>query len=217
MIDRLRSMYHITKENYTRQVEGLINAHTFNRQIYLPDLGIVDKTCSIPWCTAQPLCGPSNRQVRCSIAFQEIIDKEAKEVSDHGGKSCGKKTVDTLKRLFLKCVPYATKYIFIGNNSPLRLLHVNDYVMEKAFVHGCLLLSKFMGKELLPCGQYVWPPQFLGEVTAAPVQAVVDVETTASRQAEPSAPAGSRRTLPGSFSDHGRAPSCSKVMPPCEG
>ena len=89
--------------------------------------------------------------------------------------------------------------------------------MEKAFVHGCLLLSKFMGKELLPCGQCVWPPQFPGEVTAAPAQAVVDVETTASRQAEPSALAGSRRTMPASLSDDGRAPSCSKVMPPSEG
>ena len=48
-----------------------------------------------------------------------------------------------------------------GNNRPLRLLHVKDYVLEKAFVYGIVALSKWLGEERLPYGVYgQWPPKF---------------------------------------------------------
>ena len=44
---------------------------------------------------------------------------------------------------------------------PLRLLHINDYVMEKAFVYGIVALSKWLGEERFPYGVYgQWPPKF---------------------------------------------------------
>ena len=39
-----------------------------------------------------------------------------------------------------------------------RLLALNDYVMEKAFVFGVICMSKWMREEVFPQGVYVWPP-----------------------------------------------------------
>ena len=48
----------------------------------------------------------------------------------------------------------------MGPYTPLRLLHANDYVMEKAFVYGILALSKWLGQGRYPQGIYgAWPPK----------------------------------------------------------
>ena len=60
--------------------------------------------------------------------------------------------------LLEKCVPCARK-IFVGNNSPMKLLHMNDYVIEKTFVHAMIALSKWLGKERFSYGVFGnWPP-----------------------------------------------------------
>jgi hypothetical protein len=54
-----------------------------------------------------------------------------------------------------------TQRIFLGNYNAARLLHLNDYVFDKAFVYGIVLLSKWIGKERFPQGVYgQWPPEF---------------------------------------------------------
>ena len=75
----------------------------------------------------QPLAGGPRRQVRCGLPFQELLDKEAPQ------SIIGRDPVDALYRLFSACVPYARR-VFANACRPLRLLHVNDYILEKAFV-----------------------------------------------------------------------------------
>ena len=102
-----------------------------------------------------------------------------------------KNPVDTLNKLFELCVPHS-KLIFVGTNTPLKLLHMNDYVMEKAFVYGWMLLSKWLGSDRLMYGLYgMWPPQFPDHLLAAPKQAVVDVDAKATSHAPVSASASS--------------------------
>ena len=91
-------------------------------------------------------------------------------------------------RLFELCVPRSSQ-IFIGSNTPLRILHLNDYVMEKAFVYGWVLLSKWIGKEHLDHGLYgTWPPKcpehLLSDLGAAgPSKVMIDVDAAAHSQA----------------------------------
>ena len=40
----------------------------------------------------------------------------------------------------------------------MKLLDVNDNVMEKAFVYAILLLSLCVGDDLFPWGVHEWPP-----------------------------------------------------------
>ena len=41
------------------------------------------------------------------------------------------------------------------------MLHLNDYVLEKAFVYGILALSKWLGEKRFVYGVYGnWPPTF---------------------------------------------------------
>ena len=59
--------------------------------------------------------------------------------------------------LFEQCVPHARK-IFSGNYAPMKLLHVNEYVIEKTFVYAMICLSKFLGQEYFSWGVFTWPP-----------------------------------------------------------
>ena len=102
----------------------------------------------------QSFLGGPRRQVRCGLPFQEVIDTEAPQ------SILGRDPVDTLYRLFSACVP-AARQVFVDAYRPLRLLHVNDYILEKAFVYGIVALSKWLGEERFPCGVYgQWPPPF---------------------------------------------------------
>jgi len=62
-----------------------------------------------------------------------------------------------LMTLFEQCVPHARK-IFAGNYAPMKLLHMNDYVIEKTFVYAMICLSKFLGELWFSCGVFKWPP-----------------------------------------------------------
>ena len=87
--------------------------------------------------------------------------------------------METLYRLFSKCVP-AARRVFDGASRPLKLLHVNDYVMEEAFVYGIVALSKWLGEEQFPYGVYgQWPPKFPAAlVPRSPAPPQVDLEAS---------------------------------------
>jgi hypothetical protein len=39
------------------------------------------------------------------------------------------------------------------------VIHINDYILDKTFVYGVVMLSKWLGQKRLPEGVYgVWPP-----------------------------------------------------------
>ena len=60
--------------------------------------------------------------------------------------------------MFRKCVPKPGQ-IFGGPASLHHVLHANDNNMDKSFVHGAIMLSKWLGRDRLPKGVYgLWPP-----------------------------------------------------------
>ena len=82
-----------------------------------------------------------------------LIDFEAKE--GHWGKD----PAEVLLRLFALCVPQAHD-VFAYGYTPLKLLQLNDFVLEKAFVYGIICLSKWLTAKWFPQGVFDWPPQF---------------------------------------------------------
>ena len=51
--------------------------------------------------------------------------------------------------------------VFKNSYHPLNLLHLNDYILEKAFVYGIVALSKWMGEDCVEVGVYGdWSPPF---------------------------------------------------------
>jgi len=61
--------------------------------------------------------------------------------------------------LLTACMGSDARLIFVGERGPHKLLHVNDYNMDKAFVYAILLLSKLLGQAAFPSGFFdKWPP-----------------------------------------------------------
>ena len=73
--------------------------------------------------------------IRCGRSFQDVIEKYA--VKEGVGKI--RNPQEMLISLFEKCIPQANK-IFDGQNAPMKLFHVNEYVVEKTFVYGIMSL-----------------------------------------------------------------------------
>ena len=153
-IDTYRGLSKGAKTGFGKTVCSLLAARTFERQLFITDLWESDKSLTLQWSHTTPFTGGPRRPVRCALPFQELVDKEAPQTR------FAHDPVDALLRLFSACVPEARR-VFAGACTPLRLLHVNDYVMEKTFVYGIIALSKWLGEERFPHGVYgVWPPEF---------------------------------------------------------
>ena len=68
-------------------------------------------------------------------------------------------SIDMLPRGGSKqCVPHVRKIIIAGNCTPMKLLHMNDYVIEKTFVYAIICLSRFLGSDWFSWGIFTWPP-----------------------------------------------------------
>ena len=71
-------------------------------------------------------------------------------------------------------MPHRVEYILEGRRSCKNLLHMNDYVMERACVYGVIALSKWPGLDRFPRGIYgMWPPDPPPEAVPAPAAADV--------------------------------------------
>ena len=138
---------------FQREIANLMKGPTFRRQVFIPDLWSSDRSFTLDWARVKPFTGGADRYVRCSLCFQEVVDEVLPR--EHFGRF----PVETLYALFSAFLPHA-QHVFVGAYSPLRLLHVNDYVLEKAFVYGIIALSKWLGEERFPPGVFgQWPPQ----------------------------------------------------------
>ena len=167
-IDSLRNTAGARKA-YDKIIGDQLAARTFERQLFVKDLWIADKVYTTDWANVTPFGGGHRRQVRCGLPLMELIDKEAPRTM------FGQDPVDTLHRLFGACIPRA-RSVFTGAYGPLRLLHINDYIMEKAFVYGIIALSKWLGKERFPQGVYgKWPPPFPSHLMPTLAHPVVTV------------------------------------------
>ena len=172
----MRKLSEEAKTGFDVHIRKKIEERVFERQLFLPELWAADKTLTVEWQRVIPFSGGDTRTVvRCGLPFQEFVDAVAPKT--HFGHD----PVDTLYRLFQACVPQA-KHIFTAHYTPLRLLHVNEYVLEKAFVYGIAALTKWLGKDWYPLGVHgMWPPKMPAELV--PKYPGTHVDTAASSQA----------------------------------
>ena len=172
-IETVRGLSKVARAGFDHEVCRQLQAGTFERQLFIKDLWIADKSLTLEWSMVQPLSGGQRRQVRCGLPFQELLDKEAPQTL------FGRDPVAALFRLYSAIVPLERR-VFAGTLSPLRLLHVNDYILDKAFVYGIVALSKRLGEEWFPCGVFgQWPPPFpAGLATKSEDAQPVDLEAS---------------------------------------
>jgi hypothetical protein len=141
------------KKGFEKEVSSLLGTHTLKRQLFIKDLWVSDISLTVSWSNTPSFTGGPRRSVRCGLPFQELVDRVAPR------SMFAQDPVETLFLLFSACVPCARR-VFTDAYTPLRLLHVNDYVLEKTFVYGIVALSKWLGQERFPHGVYgQWPPQ----------------------------------------------------------
>jgi len=151
-ITHLRLLSKEAKTDFQKHVEKCLADGTFTRMLLIVPLWETNKSLTLDYSYVSSFTDGHRRQVRCCRQFEDLIDIVA--AKGHFGKD----PVETLYRLWEKCVPRA-RSIFTASSTPLRMLHANDYVMEKAFVYGIVSLSKWLGKERFPQGIYGdWPP-----------------------------------------------------------
>ena len=118
----------------------------------IPHLWEVDFSFTFQWAQMSPPGGGPSRWVRCSANFQAVMQSRDPQCHD------AKIAEATLLRIFQGCIPCA-EHLLSGAMSCKNLLHMNDYIMEKAFVYGAIALSKWLSDKFLPSGVYgYWPP-----------------------------------------------------------
>ena len=138
------------------------------------------------WGITKPYMGTGTamKSVLCGEAFNEIITREA------GADMISRQPLDMLMTLFAKCVPESRR-IFRGDSfGPLKMLHLNDYVIEKTFVYAMIVLSKLLQKDWCSHGVItVWPPEAPIDLTSGSLREwIVSEPGPASGSASSSAP-----------------------------
>lgn len=138
----------------------------FLRPLQMVHLWDDDDQHSIHYGVAKPPGGgPAVRRVRCSLSFEAMI--RAADPRGHPLPREARDAVQDLFNLFGRCVPKAT-LAFSQLYTPLKLLHQNEYNMDKAFAYGIIALSKWLGPRHFPQGIFgSWPPQPPEDVQAS--------------------------------------------------
>lgn len=109
--------------------------------------------------------GPGSRVVRCSAPFDCFLD----EVYIRGVGEL-KKADQALHTLLHWVLPDSQRYVFQSTSrSFLRFLHLNDYILDKTFVHCVVCLSRWLTPANWPAGLFNWPPAIPPDVLAAAV------------------------------------------------
>ena len=115
------------------------------------------------------------RWVRCSSEFQmQVMQRTFPE------RGAMREAANTLSQLFISILPLAQRALRQADTyTPLRILAMNDYVMEKAFVWGVIAFSKWLTPEHFPQGVYEWPPaqppSAAAMIRSEPVRVIDDV------------------------------------------
>ena len=139
------------KEEVGRNVDCRYQTREFDGFRVIPELWKWDKTLTTHWFSTTSYHGGSGtKSVQCGEPFLHIIDRYAPQGEVKVPQAM-------LMTLFEQCVPHAKK-VFAGNYAPTKLLHMNDYVIEKTFVYAMICLSKFLGKDWFSWGVFAWPP-----------------------------------------------------------
>jgi hypothetical protein len=168
LADRCIQMYTVemtpaSQKDFKYHVHRHLQEGRFQRHIFCPDLWDWDKNLTQHWGSTSTFHGRGQlRNIQCAQQFDNIIDTYARGpitttegAIGHVRSRDPKLMLDTLLE---KCVPHSSK-IFCGNYGVMKLLHINDYILEKTFVYAIFLLSKWLGPDIFSCGIYgYWPP-----------------------------------------------------------
>ena len=129
--------------------------------------------------------GGAKRAVKCSAQFMQYVDEiYVQRFAEN------KNAEVALRTLFTLIYPESPNCFFTGTRSFHWFLHVNDYLLDKAFIHCVWSLSKGLRKEEWPEGLYEFPPKPpLGLTRHSPAAAVAG-QLVASSSAASSSAAG---------------------------
>ena len=140
--------------DWTKTIDTLLEQKVFARTVHIQDLWMNDAKFTLDFGKQPSFTGGHAHQVRCGFLLSELIAEYVPKTF------CGEEPAETLQHLFDLIVPRARK-IFTQKQSFTcsRILHKNDYQMDKAFIYGVCALSKWLGEEKFPAGVFGdWPP-----------------------------------------------------------
>lgn len=156
--------------------ETLANNY-FERSVFVRELWDVDWSLLVRYGHMRPPDGGPLQAVRCGAPLNALLG----DVVGTGiGETAGNKDpLRALYQLLETCLPGSATRVFKGSRALPGIMHQNEYVLEKAFVHCVYYLSKCLGTTLLPQGiHYAWPPPT--PQSALPVQTSGVALTTAT-------------------------------------
>ena len=165
---------HAQKKKLKNVMEQALKDKLFERHPYVPHLWPEDSRVPLIKLGQVPPPGAHDLGKRHWVRYAPTFEHELRKVStDPAALSLD--PVGALHALLSAFVPCADQ-IFQGGYTPLRLLHMNDYVMEKAFVFAVIALSKWLGPDRWPMGFYeTWPPPLPLAAAGAPGAEDVDL------------------------------------------
>ena len=118
----------------------------------IPNLWVPDESLLTQWSQLKPPEGGRPRKTRCSVQFSQVLG------TYYDDPFAARDARVALISVFRRCVPSPSS-MFTGPASIHHLIHLNDYVLDKTFVYGAIMLSKWLHEERLPKGVYgLWPP-----------------------------------------------------------
>ena len=65
---------------------------------------------------------------------------------------------EVLQQVLVCCIGVDARDIFVGDKGIRKLLHINDYSLDKTFVYAIMVISTVLGYSYWPCGVFgTWP------------------------------------------------------------
>ena len=172
---------------FTNRVRGEITKGTFDKPLSIaaiPHLWEPDDKLTVMIQTMKaPGGGRGPRAVRSSAVFLDAArDADSVRAARVSHLPENNEPAQMLMRIFKRFFPLATT-VFAGSRSPQHLIHMNDYVLEKAFIYGLLFVSRRMGSVYYPAGLHQapskkanWPPVMPRAYGGAPAALAIPIE-----------------------------------------
>ena len=138
-------------------IESLaVNRHWFRHTFRIPHLWTTDRTLLVHHSETTIYNNPGKKhRVMCSAQFERYLKRV--DCGQNGQKT--KDAMKSLRTLLDQTVPLAARYIFKDSEELHRIFHLNDYVLDKAFVYCIIWVSKAMTEPFFKHGVHCWPPK----------------------------------------------------------
>ena len=153
------------KKNFKKLLKDRVGDKSFKRKLVIPNLweGEANPQVFMKWAQFHDPDWPGAHWAKCSRDFRYIMESVQPPVSGLPPEVTG-----SLMQMFRAFLPQP-QYIFEEQYSCRNLIHICFGVMERAFVYGVVLLSKWLGEDIFPLGIYgEWPNNELRQLPAKP-------------------------------------------------